>query len=432
MLVRGIAGRRRLRQVAGLATAALLVVAGCAASSASNSPSPSVAPTTYSGNGQWTGLQWRDITATAGDFFSHRAPPPERAIYGQGGDEETVLWRGGIALVGGEDRSVWISKDGSTWRHAEGSPPGAGIVAWNGMLVVGGWDSSTMPGLWTSADAATWNRVAIQFYSVGCSLGVCDGLAAGPKGILAVGTEGAGHVNDSLAPAVFYFSADGSTWTRSEPPQDAFGVKVRSFFDGFLAYGFVPQSPDHPFDLIGRTWRSSDGRHWSAYEPAVPAPLTGLGPWDATKPWALQFGPAGEDNGEVRSADGLKWTIDTEFVAGAQMLSDGARIVAAQTWLARFYLSEGDGHWRELEAGRRHRAAARGWSRLPAGERPVVGRRRTRLLRRGAVGSSARRIARAVDPVAHALARAELTAPPQFEPTRTRHAPVLRSAPSRR
>jgi hypothetical protein len=348
MADRGRARRRRLARLFGVASVALLVVAaGCAATSASPSPSPapSPVPPTHSGGGQWTGLQWREVTAVAGEFFSHREPP-----YGQTQCDpaEIVVWSGGLAMIGGDDRSVWVSKDGLRWIPSPGSPQYAGLISWNGMLIAGGFADGG-DGLWTSTDASIWHQAPIPFDFNGCQQsGVCYGLAVGRPGIMAVTIKGGPEVID---PGIPYLSTDGVTWNPAPLPDEATDVRVERFFDGFIAFGGVASSPSDPFTRIGRSWVSGDGLHWSRYVPAVPTPLDGLGPWDAVTPWDLQAGPAGWDNGEVRSTDGLTWTLDTMYFPGAQWLSDGDRIVAAQTWLARFYLSEGDGTWVELEQG---------------------------------------------------------------------------------
>ena len=66
----------------------------------------------HPGEGQWTGLEWHDITASAGGIFIDRAPWLEGSRM-----DEVVSWRGGFALVGGDDR-LWTSKDGMTWTRA--------------------------------------------------------------------------------------------------------------------------------------------------------------------------------------------------------------------------------------------------------------------------------------------------------------------------
>lgn len=355
---------QRLRAFSVLGAVALIAVVALAVSATGflghgGQDAPDSVPPHSTGTGQWTGLQWRDVTGSAGDFFRHRSPPV------QGGDlAGIVFWRDGVAMVGGGDRTVWTSHDGLTWTKSPGAPRYAGLVSWNGMLVAGGiGGDQAVSGLWTSSDAIVWHQAPIHFDTRGCQQrGACSGLATGALGILAVATEGRLSVID---PGVPYLSTDGVHWSASPVPEEASEVTVCHLYDGFLAYGFVPESADHPFDLIGRSWQSSDGLQWSLYEPTVPSPVEGLRPWDAVHPCGDQYGPLGGDNGALRSSDGETWALDTETPAGAELVSDGGRIVAVQIWLSRFYLSEGDGHWRELEQGG-------GIGQLPAGGRAYL------------------------------------------------------------
>ena len=295
----------------------------------------------HPGEGQWTGLEWHDITASAGGIFIDRAPWLEGSRM-----DEVVSWRGGFALVGGDDR-LWTSKDGLTWTRASWAPQFAGIVGLNGSLLAGGEGiDGSGPGLWISGDAVTWQKVPIphSFYSVGCEKVACAGLAVSSKGVVAVAT--AGQPNDSLDPSILYFSADGTTWSRANLPERAVEVAVRSFFGGFVAIGMVANPGGPPGKLHQHVWRSADGLTWTAYEPTMPGSYV-------ANAWDMQFGPLGADNGAVHSADGVDWAFDTETLGSGevQAVSDGTRIVFALQWVSRFYLGEGDGHWRELQQG---------------------------------------------------------------------------------
>jgi hypothetical protein len=336
--------------VAGLVSVVLLVVAaGCAASSVSHSPLPSPAPATHSENGQWTGLQWREVTRTEGDFFSHRAPPVAVPMPGYD-PAEIVVWNGGVAMIGGDDRSVWTSKDGLSWLPSPGSPNYAGLVSWNGMLLAGGFVNDR-PGLWTSTDASAWQQAPIRFDVYGCQqAGVCLGLATGRKGILAVTTEGRLGLMDPGTP---YLSTDGVTWTPYPLPEDANSVAVHSFFGGFLATGSVPVPGQAAGAMVPRVWLSSDGIHWSVYRAVRPGGTTNdqWPYWGLMDPWPIVEGPRGAYSCWMSSPDGTTWREDYGVPYDQQALSDGARIIVAQTWLARFYLTEGDGNWFELEQG---------------------------------------------------------------------------------
>ncbi|HEX7430596.1 MAG TPA: hypothetical protein VF293_00255 [Candidatus Limnocylindrales bacterium] len=309
-------------------------------------------PGLHPGEGQWTGLEWHDITASAGGIFVDRAPWLEGSRM-----DEAVAWRDGFALVGG-DGNLWISKDGLTWAHASGAPQYAGIVGLNGSLLAGGEGiDGSGPGLWISGDAVTWRRVPIpsNFYSVGCERVACAGLAASSRGVVAVATAGS-EPNSSTEPSILYFSADGTTWNRANLPDQAWEVAVHSFFGGFAAIGMVRSPTDPPGALHQRAWRSPDGLNWTAYEPKLPGPYSGdlWRGWHDLQPWDMQFGPLGADNGDFHSSDGVDWAFDSEprgWWYQGQAVSDGNRVVFAAKWVARFYLGEGDGHWRELAQG---------------------------------------------------------------------------------
>jgi hypothetical protein len=166
----------------------------------------------------------------------------------------------------------------------------------------------------------------------------------------------AGLPNDPLDPAILYFSADGTTWTRATLPEQAYEVAVHSFFGGFVAIGMVGDPGNVAIGLRQRAWKSPDGVNWTAYEPKLQQPFTAddlWRGWHDLQPWDMQFGPSGADNGGFHSSDGVDWAIDSEPRpwGEGQLLSDGNRIFFVQGWVPRFYLGEGDGHWRELEQG---------------------------------------------------------------------------------
>jgi len=297
-------------------------------------------PAPHRGEGQWTGLEWHDITPSAGGIFIDRAPWLEGSRM-----DAVVSWRGGYALVGGDDE-LWTSKDGLAWTHASGAPQYAGIAGLNGSLLAGGEGiDGSGPGLWMSGDAVTWQRVPIHFTSIGCEKRSCSGLAASSKGVVAVATAGS-EANDSADPSILYFSSDGTTWSRANLPDQAWEVAVHSFFGGFVAIGLVPDPEDPLGGRRQRVWRSADGLNWTAYEPIMPGSYV-------ANPWDMQFGPSGADNGDVHSSDGVDWAFDSAPLlrSEGQAVSDGSRIVFVAKWVSRFYLGGGDGHWRELAQG---------------------------------------------------------------------------------
>jgi hypothetical protein len=312
-------------------------------------PGSTVASTVATLTSQWTGLEWHDITESAGALIGPR--PSLEGI----GQDPIVAWRGGLALVRGRDLTLWTSGDGLTWKQATGTPQIGAIVSVNGKLLLGGEIYPSGPALWASADAETWQTVPIPFKWVGCQRAACTSLAANSRGVVAVAWPGF-DPKTVVDPSSLYFSSDGTTWTRATLPEQAYEVAVHSFLGGFAAIGMVPESGD-PNTLHQRAWRSSDGLTWTRFEPRMPQPFTADDLWHGwhdLQEWDMQFGRLGADNGGFHSSDGAAWMLDSEsreWWGGGQAVSDGNRIVVTQKWVCRFFVGEGDGRWRELEQG---------------------------------------------------------------------------------
>jgi hypothetical protein len=306
------------------------------------------------GQGEWTGLEWHDITALAGGL----ARPGSYFVGTTSGTGGVVQWRGGFAAVGG-DTNLWLSNDGLTWKRATGAPRYPGIVAIGGDLLAVGQDSGGYgPWLWRTTDGITWTRISVPF-----GVSYAGGLTAGGPGVVAAVALAA----DSGAPpglSGIYFTTDVQTWTQATLPSDlaaASNVYVDSFIGGFVAVGLVsdPNGSETYTSDAGterryseRAWISRDGLTWSLYEPVIPPSETqGALPWT----W-MQLGRLGAGDGRIYSTDhGVTWLADKDnipsWLFGDRTVSDGSRIVMAAGSGARFYLSEGDGHWRLLQQG---------------------------------------------------------------------------------
>jgi hypothetical protein len=351
-------GRSRARLAGALAAlAAALAIAVSAAGLLVVLRGPQAATTwtirADAGHGEWTGLEWHDITALAGGLARQNSYSPGSTT-GTGG---VVQWRGGFAAVGG-DFNLWLSTDGLTWKPAAGAPRFPGIVAIDGDLLVSGQDSGgSGPWLWRTADGVTWTRVSVPF-----DVSSSWGLTAGGPGVVA-----AANIYDSGAPpglSGIYFTTDAQTWTQATLPSDlaaASNVYVSSFIGGFVALALVSDPNGSTVYDEGtsterryseRAWISRDGLIWSTYDPVVPSnEVQGALPWTG-----MQVGRLGAGDGRIYSTDhGVTWLADKDnipsWLYGDRTVSDGSRIVMSAGSGSRFYLSEGDGHWRLLQQG---------------------------------------------------------------------------------
>jgi len=351
-------GRSRARFAGALAAvAAALVIAVSAAGLLVVMRGPQATATWTlrpdAGQGEWTGLEWHDITALAGGLAGGLAWSPS----GKGG---VVRWRGGFAAVGG-DYNLWLSSDGLTWKRAAGAPRFPGIVAVGGDLLAVGQDSGGHgPWLWRTTDGLTWTRISVPF-----DVSYARGLTAGGPGVVAV----TNYINEfPVGLSGIYFSTDARTWAQATLPSDlaaAFDVFVYPFVDGFVAVGLVSdpngsmsESISGPSGTItvrerSQDWISRDGMTWTTYDPVVPSTEV-----QGTEPQmnGMQVGRLGAGDGRIHSNDGgATWRADADQRPDCspycgQTVSDGTRIVSAVS-PAKFYLSEGDGHWRQLEQG---------------------------------------------------------------------------------
>jgi hypothetical protein len=307
-----------------------------------------------SGPGEWTALEWHDITATAGEVF--RQDP--RWIGGLDAATGGILsWRGGYAILDSEF-DLWTSKDGLSWAHVSGAPHVVEAVAVRGDLLATGLASDgTKTWLWLSSDAVKWQHISTPFADATTSQ-----LAAGSTGVVAATTPVDGP--DPRGPAVLYFSEDGLAWTRTALPADlaqARSVIVHPYLGGYLATGLVSDPngsisfSDDSGTLLGRyserTWISRDGIAWDAYGPKLPPGFTA-----SDFGWtAMPSGRLGAGNDRIHSTDGgVTWTKDDyrlPYDLSGQLISDGTRIILAAGGGLAFYLSEGDGHWQKLAEG---------------------------------------------------------------------------------
>ena len=176
----------------------------------------------------------------------------------------------GVDESGGDhDAAVWTSADGMAWTrvpHDEtifGGPDNEWLwdvtTGPDALVAVGfgGPPEAQHAVVWTSADGATWQRVAHDPAVFGDDGGaVMLGVAAGPDGFVAVGAIGSPEMD-----AAVWTSPDGTTWTRV-PDNDAVlgggGIQSVSAVawtgDRFVAVGLE--------DDDAAVWISTDGTGW--------------------------------------------------------------------------------------------------------------------------------------------------------------------------
>ena len=158
--------------------------------------------------------------------------------------------------------ATWASTDGLNWTVADGVPDGELAVGAAGYMVTEGQN------VWTSADARTWQegvapKVALPNGSRwGHLVAIGNGFVMGPE---------TGYALDPLSSCNFLagsttdivWSADGRTWTRSNPPGGNSGsteTLIDNLSDGLLLLR------EESFSATGgyswTAWTSSDGRAW--------------------------------------------------------------------------------------------------------------------------------------------------------------------------
>jgi hypothetical protein len=352
--VRRRADLRQLAAVTGIAAALVIAVSLIGVLRVGNGPGPGATWTVRpdAGGGEWTGLEWHDITSTAGGMFWQNP----WWMGGGSGPGGIVTWRGGYALVG-QDLTLWLSKDGLTWARAAGAPSG-GVIGVGGDLLVDAIGAGYgQPTLWLSADGISWSRVSAPF-----DVSTIWSYASTQTSVVFATT--ADRASQPPGSFVLYATDDAKTWTRATLPSDmaqARQISLSPFIGGFVAIGLLldPNGSIGYGDDAGnmthyseRAWRSRDGISWAAYGPFYPdTSAQGTDPWTG-----MQTGRLGAGDGRMYSTDGgATWLLDHDrlpsFLSGIETVSDGDRIVMAAQWGARFYLSEGDGHWRLLEQG---------------------------------------------------------------------------------
>ena len=211
------------------------------------------------------GDHWTQITDANSPYILHNSYP--------------TAGHGLILVLEGADLLWRSADDGATWKRTAvkdlvGDGYIANIVWFRNRWVASGYagrGSATTPGepegsgtIWTSPDAATWTRQAVDVPGMNLS-----GLAVGANGIVAQGYGTGSQVEYSK---VMWTSSDGSSWITL--PFDAYNVQVIG--DGTRLV-MRDQAPGEP----PRLRESFDGFNWHD------VPLTWADAPAADDPWRL-------------------------------------------------------------------------------------------------------------------------------------------------
>ena len=214
----------------------------------------------------WDAVAWTHLQGA----FAPGDPTPIRMDGLLNADTLLIGW--GRALTEGRNQfndmgAVFISPDGRSWRtilidHGVGAPDTSelwGVAAGPlGLLAFGGvCCAMEVRAVWHSPDGVAWQRLALggdleprasRFAAV---VGLADGWVA-------VGSEGAEHTEGRI-----WTSPDGATWTAVDPEEAGLGAGTVSDIaagpEGLVAVGTI-DGPDGTHD--GGIWLSADGSSW--------------------------------------------------------------------------------------------------------------------------------------------------------------------------
>jgi hypothetical protein len=175
--------------------------------------------------------------------------------------------------------AVWTSPDGDSWSRVTDLPSSmervyVHAIAGDGhkLVMVGETGAPDTPGggsaiVWSSTDGLHWTTAMTDRPAFTSSM---LAVAYGAHGFVAVGEERPGVIKgEPLHKPAAWISADGSHWTRRDPPAPAVDVSdvgvsmsaVVSFGDGYAAMG----APIVEGPLLVH-WVSRDGTGWTMSE----------------------------------------------------------------------------------------------------------------------------------------------------------------------
>jgi hypothetical protein len=158
--------------------------------------------------------------------------------------------------------STWTSTDGLTWSVATGVPDGELSAGGAGYIVTDG------QRVWTSGDGRAWEQGTVpdaalpQGVRWGSPIAFKAGFLIGPE---TIGTQWPFTVNfPKGTTAGIFWSADGRSWTRQDPPGRRSGLAsiwMEKMDDGTVL--LREETADPTTGMLSLTaWTTSDGRSW--------------------------------------------------------------------------------------------------------------------------------------------------------------------------
>ena len=320
-------------------------------------PTPTVEPTPSAEPTQtitpWASLAWRSLAppndahsfASIGDVVaSETGYVAVGAVYHESGAVDLAFFLGGDSgwTITQQAAGVATNQAALTEQVVRTSD---GFIA-----VVAPHDAPDAVTLWFSADGSAWSAMGDGSWSAAWANAEFLGIAAGPRGIVAIGDD------RSTGQAVVLASADGQAWEQASLPVGetvAVPRDVAAFAAGFVIVGREGQPDTTATDTglvtpgVGRpaAWTSTDGIDWSSAEvegnvaAGIELRRVFVGT-DGLLATGVNTETAPATIGELStlgatawtSSDGSTWQLSDQLrsqVADARLIaSDGARMVA--------------------------------------------------------------------------------------------------------
>ena len=272
-------------------------------------PSPSRRPAPPAAGQPWGGLAW-DTPVAAALPWDHI---PDQLVSWNGRyvglDTVGTDHSGGVVVASSTDLADW-----TTLASGAGAPFSGGLhggrvsllVGSAGLVAIGPYGACDIKcpaaQVWSSVDGAVWTKHdEVPFGTI------LEGVTAGPKGIIAIGSRG-------LEKNEMWYSAAGESWRTVDLSGVEFAdsgiASVGAVPDGFVAVGgigLVAPSPGVIGDTSGQpaAWWSADGLTWTRAD--VPEVGLNTAPFTQVVAWPYGLVVQQGNGGQWMSEDGRSW-----------------------------------------------------------------------------------------------------------------------------